>query len=136
MSESPLMDKQVAKSPFERLNIFSANMALLFSLPFFFLFAFLGNQGRGVAATISVGMTVLVVRMRWDLKGYAWFWAVVVGLLLLHVPLVMLVPWSSSNTYSRVVLLPGALLDLVIIYNVVRLAEKMFTKNAGEGSAS
>ena len=130
------MDKQASKSPFERLNIFSANMALLFSLPLFFLFAYLGNQGRGVAATISVGMTVLVVRMRWDLRGHAWFWAVVVGILLLHVPLVMLVPWSSSNTYSRVVLLPGALLDLVIVYNIVRLAEKMFAGNAGKSSAS
>lgn len=128
MSQPPVVDAQVNKSPFERLNIFSANMALLFSVSFFFLFAFLGNQGRGVAAAICVGMTVLVVRMRWDLRRYAWFWAVVVGILLLHIPLVMLVPWSSSNTYSRVVLLPGALLDLFIVYNVIKLCDKLFSR--------
>ena len=72
---------------------------------------------------------MLAVRMRWDLKKYAWFWSVVLGLLLLHVPLVMLVPWSSSNTHSRVSLLPGALLDMAVVYNAIRLAEKIFTKN-------
>lgn len=96
----------------------------------------IGNQGRGVAAAISVGMTVLVVRMRWDLRTHSWFWGVVAGLLLLHIPLVMLVPWSSSNTYSRVVLLPCALLDLVIVYNAIRLSEKLMTRNAGASSAN
>ena len=124
----PVVDENARKSPFDRLNILSANVALFCALPFFAVFAILGDQGRGMASAISVGMMVLIIWMRWDLRKRFWFWTVVASLVLLHIPLVMLVHWSSRNTYSRVVLLPGALLDFVIVYSAIQLVEKLMKR--------
>ena len=64
-----------------------------------------------------------------------WFWATISILVLLHVPLVLLVPWSNKN-YPGVVLLPLALLDLAVVYSSIKLAEKLMTKKGEAGSAS
>ena len=122
--DEPSVDKQPANAnPFDGLNIMVANVALLCGAPFFLLCAILGELGRGVAAGICVGMIVLVIWMRWDLKNFTWFRTTIVVLVLLHVPLILLVNWSNKS-YPRAALLPGALLDLFIVYRTVRLIEK------------
>ena len=124
-------DKQAGNAnPFDRLNIVVANLALLCGAPFFLLFAVLGELGRGVAAGICVSMIVLVIRMRWDLKNFTWFWTTIAVLVLLHIPLILLVNWSNKS-YPRAALLPGALLDLFIVYGTVRLIEKAVRRGNG-----
>ena len=66
--------------------------------------------------------------MRWDLRKRVWFWVTLTVLALLHVPLILLVPWSNTN-YPGVVLLPQALLDLAIVYGCIKLIEKAMNRS-------
>jgi hypothetical protein len=45
-------------------------------------------------------------------------------LALVHIPIVTLLPWKNQS-YPGVILLPGALLDLFIIYGLIRVIEKL-----------
>jgi hypothetical protein len=65
--------------------------------------------------------------MRWDLRKRVWFWVTIVIMVLLHLPLVMLLPWTN-NSYPGIVLLPGALLDLAIVYGSIKLAESVMNR--------
>jgi hypothetical protein len=116
------------KRPFDRLTRTLALVALAIALPFFFLFASFGEPAKGRAAAISVGMIVAVIWMRWDLRKRLWLWITIAIWVLLHVPLVLLVPWSNTN-YPGVVLLPQALLDLAVVYGCIKLIEKVMKRS-------
>ena len=128
--EEPMTDVEEddGKNPFNRLNRRVAFVALLLGVSFFFLFSSLGEPARGRTAGISVGMIVGAVWMRWDLRKRVWFWVTIAILVLLHVPLVLLVPWSNNN-YPGVVLLPQGLLDLAVVYNCIKLVEKVMKRS-------
>ena len=110
-----------------------ALIALLSGLPFFFLFACLGDPGRGRAVLIAVGVVVIAARARWDLKERIWFWVTLTILAALHVPLVLLVPWTRKS-YPGTTLLPIALLDYAIVWGCIKLVEKV-AKTKGLRSA-
>jgi hypothetical protein len=88
----------------------------------FFLFAYLGDPGRGMAAAGSVGMIAVAVRYFWDLRSRTWFWVTIGFTILAHVPVIVLIRWPF-NKYSYVQMLPIGLLDFAIAYGVVRLVE-------------
>ena len=122
-----MSEKQGNTSP-KRLNRKWGMVALMCGLPFFFLFAFVGNNpGRGRAAALCVALLVAGARARWDLKNHAWFWVTLTLMLTLDMPLVLLVPWSNKS-YPGITLLPVAVLDYAIIYGSIRLAEKVANK--------
>ena len=98
-------------------------IVILCMVPAFFLFAVLGDPGRGRAAAISLAVIIVAARTRWDLKNYAWFWITLVVLIGLHVPLVLLVPWTSRS-YPGITLLPIGVVDYAIVYGCIKLAEK------------
>ena len=123
------------KSPFDRLTRKSALVVLLCSAPFFFIFAFLGDPARGRSAAGCCGMIMLAVWMRWDIRKRVWFWATITILVLLHVPLILFIPWTNSN-YPGVVLLPAGLLDFTIVYWCIKLAEKVMSRGDAASSPS
>ncbi|MGA8740615.1 MAG: hypothetical protein WB561_05450 [Terracidiphilus sp.] len=129
------MEDAEDRSPFGRLTRESAVVALLCALPFFLFFAYLGDPAKGRAAAGSVGMIVLVVWMSWDLKKHMWFWTTIATLVLLHLPLVLFIPWTNTN-YPGVVLLPFGLLDLAIMYGCIKLAERIMKRSDGISSAN
>jgi peptidoglycan/LPS O-acetylase OafA/YrhL len=91
-------------------------------------FTYIGRDDMGRSVAISLGMIMLAVRIRWDLRRRFWFWGIVVLVLLLHVPLFFLVQWPKGWFYHKG-MLPVALVDLVIILGAVRLVEKFIFKN-------
>lgn len=95
-------------------------------VPPFFLFALLGDPGRGRAAAISVGVVATVVRACWDLRKHTWFWATVAVLIAIHVFLILLIPWTGKS-YPGYTLLPIGVLDYGIMYGSFKLVEKMMT---------
>src|SRR5258708_23085573 len=97
--------------------------AAICTLPIYILFVYLGDSGRGRAAWISVGMIALAARLLWDLKNRVWFWVTLAIIALLHVLMILLIPWGAQNL-SYVALLPVGLLDLGITYGIIRLVEK------------
>jgi len=98
--------------------------------PVFFLFVYLGNADMGLAASIVLGMIMFAIKIRWDLRKHVWFWATIVFILALHVPLVLMVRWPQGKTPTIVYTMPIGLADFVIILTAVGLAEELFSKGS------
>lgn len=65
--------------------------------PMFFLFVFMGHADMGLTVCIVLGMVILAIKIRWDLKKHVWFWTTMVLLLVLHVPLFFPVRWPQGK---------------------------------------
>lgn len=109
-------------------NVFSKKWLLVVifcgAIPFL-LFAFLlGDPGRGRAAAICTAVIMYAVRGNWDLRKYTWFRVTLTIIIALHVLLILLIPWSSKS-YPGLTLFPVAVLDYVIVWGSIKLAEKM-----------
>ena len=110
----------------ERPRKLSAGVAYLIALcssPIMLIFWLLGGLETGIGAWVCFTFVLLVVRIRWDLRRYVWFWVTIVLALLLQIPLVLEIPWNDRNL-TWLILLPVAALDYAAVYGCVRLAEK------------
>jgi hypothetical protein len=121
MAEDALVQKD-EKSPFDRLTRKTALVVLLLVLPIQFAFIHASFPGEGRAAAICAGMVMTSVWIRWDLRNHLWFWVTVTLLILLHVALVVSIPWTD-HSYPGITLLPVALLDLAVAYGAIKLVE-------------
>lgn len=120
----------------EAIDSLTRGWALLAGIctsPVYILFVYLGDSGRGRAAWVSAGMIALAARLVWDLKRRAWFWVTIAIIAILHIPVILLIPWGRE-TLSYVALLPLGLLDLGINYGIIRLVENTIEKNDPEPS--
>ena len=95
--------------------------------PLFFLFAYFGDPGRGVAATVSALIIVGALRYFWDLRKRVWFWITLAFIVGFHIALVLLIPWPDKD-WRGIQLLPIGLLDFAIAYEIIRLAEKVIER--------
>jgi len=98
-------------------------------LPVYLLFYFLNKEEMGRSVFIILGMTMLAIRVRWDLRKRWWFWAVIVCALALHVPLLFLIRWPDGYL-PAIGTLPIGVADFCIIYGAVRFVEKFIVKSA------
>ena len=98
--------------------------------PVFLLFIFLGRADMGLTVFIVLGMTMFAVKLRWNLRKHVWFWAIIVFILALHVPLVLLVRWPQGNVPTLFYTMPIGIADFIIILGSVALGEKFFLKNS------
>jgi CDP-diglyceride synthetase len=95
-------------------------------LPVFLLFRHLGKTNEALSACLCLGISLLVVRIYWkNQRTHAWFWIVIVVLLLLHIPLVLEVQ-RPRGWMPGVALLPLGLADLFIYAGAIKLAQKAF----------
>jgi hypothetical protein len=124
MHEPPVVEEPDRTSPFDRLTRRAALVVTLFAVLLYFAFEYVSGPAKARAASICAGIIMTSIWMRWDLRKRVWFWVTIVILLLLHIPLVMLLAWPNNN-YPGIVLLPGGLLDLAIVYGAIKLVEKM-----------
>jgi hypothetical protein len=75
---------------------------------------------------------MLAVRIRWDLKERFWFWATIVLVLVIHVPLFLFVRWPHGRL-PPISLMPLGVADLLITLGAVALAEKIFSRDSSSG---
>jgi hypothetical protein len=120
--------KEYHTNPFDRLIKSAALVVTLFAVLFYFVFENIGGSAKGRVASICAAMIVTTVWMRWGLRKRLWFWVTIAIMAFLHLPLVLLPPWTN-NSYPGIVLLPGALLDLAIVYGSIKLAEKVMKRS-------
>jgi hypothetical protein len=99
-------------------------------LPIFFLLTFSYNADLGLAACIVLGMLMLAVKIRWHLRKYIWFWAIIVIILALHVPLVFMVRWPQGSAPTLLYTMPIGIVDFLIISGALGFAEKLFSKDS------
>lgn len=97
--------------------------AMLYASPIMLLFAYMGDWKRCFGAWISIGIVVLVVRMRWDLRDRGWFWVVVAIMGIIQAPFIYYIPWSNTDL-SYASLLPVGFLDFAVVYGCIRLVER------------
>src|ERR1700733_11360657 len=74
--------------------------------PLFFFFIYLGKAEMGFRVCLLLGMAILAVKLRWKLRKYVWFWATIILIVLLHIPLIFLVHWPQSNVPTIAYSLP------------------------------
>ena len=99
-------------------------------LPVFFVFVFLGKAELGFNVMLILGLVMIAVRLRWKLRRYAWFWATIVVVLLLHIPFLLLVHWPQSHLPTIVYSLPLGIVDFLLISGALGLAERLFSKGS------
>jgi hypothetical protein len=97
--------------------------------PVYVFFAHIGKTGIGLSVSICLGMILLAIKIRWELRKRIWFWATIVLVLLLHVPMVLRVPWPHM-TINRITLLPIGVADLLLTLGAIRFVETFIVKAA------
>lgn len=105
----------------------SGLLIALAAAPLYWIFKSLGYEDIGRTAGLSLGVVLLAVRLRWNLRKQYWFWVVVVLMALLHLPLILAVNWPEY-VIPGIALLPIAALDLFVILGVIRLAERLLNR--------
>lgn len=71
---------------------------------------------------------MLAIKFRWPLRKHLWFWAIIAFILALHIPLVLMVRWPKGNVPTLFYTMPLGIADFMIIYGVLGLAERFFSK--------
>lgn len=99
-------------------------------LPVYLAFYFLGQEELGRSVSLVLGMVMLAIKVRWDLRKRVWFWAVILFVLLLHVPLLLLFRWPQGfhGWLPAIGTLPIGLADVLIILGAVQFVEKFIVK--------
>lgn len=98
--------------------------------PVFFLITYLANADMGLAACIVLGMIMVAIKIRWNLRRQLWFWATIVFVLALHVPLIFMVRWPQGKGPTLVYTMPVGIADFLIILGAAGLAKKIFSKSS------
>ena len=98
--------------------------------PVYFLFLFLGKAEMGFPACLVLGTVMHTVKISWRLRKYLWFWAEIVFIVLLNIPLFFVIQWPQGDTLTIAYTLPLATADLLIIRAAIGLGEKFFLKNS------
>jgi membrane-anchored protein YejM (alkaline phosphatase superfamily) len=81
-----------------------------------------------------LGAILLAIKIQWGLRKHAWFWATIVLILVLHIPLLFIVPWQGK-THVRVYGLPIGIADFLIVQEAVGLAGKVFSKHSSSNGS-
>jgi hypothetical protein len=129
MHEQTLMPDDDHRPSWDWMTRTSAIVIAMCVSPLYFLFSYLGNPGKSTAACCA-GVIVTVCMVFWDWRKCAWFWSASSVVLLLHLPLILLVPWTDKS-YPGVVILPLGLVDFGFVYGCFALARKTM-KGAGD----
>jgi hypothetical protein len=103
------------------------HIIFLITLPVLLYFTHIGNTELGLKVGICLGMNIFAVVVRWDLRRHWWFWAVIVLVLALNVPLVLNIPWPERRV-PPLALLPIGLADMLLAIGAVRFVEKYIVK--------
>lgn len=102
-------------------------VACCIMLPVFLVFRHFGKIDLALPACIYAGMIIVAARMRWDLRKRFWFWTTIAIVLMLHVPVLLLIPFPHI-VVNRITLLPIGFADFLLILSAVRIVERFVVK--------
>lgn len=101
-------------------------------IPVFILFLLLGNADMALTGCIALGMAIFAVKLHWSSRKHIWFWATIILVLALHVPLLFMIRWPQGKTPTIFYTKPLGILDFVIFYGALELAERLFCKDLSD----
>jgi hypothetical protein len=101
----------------------------------FSLLGFVGIFDLARSIFFSVLAVGLAIRWGWDLRRYAWFWAVIVAVALLHVAVIIAVPWSTRwiPAFALGGLMSLDLLGVLFLLTVVRRSRRSSPRSNSRG---
>jgi len=112
-----------------------AFIAILLSLPVAILVDHF-DPGGGTPAFIFLGLTILLVRVFWNLRPHAWFWMAIAAVTFIHVALLVIVPWNNwaNHSYPAPELWPIGMADFAFIVGFIKLVERAMRRDDGASS--
>jgi hypothetical protein len=96
--------------------------------PILLFFIFIGKGELGFTACIVLGLSIYAVRLRWELRKHVWFWATIILIVALHIPLLFVVRWPETNVPTIAYSLPFGIVDFAFIIGGLSLAQRIFSK--------
>lgn len=117
------MFEQIAELRKKRKMDYTGFVIVAVIVPVYLLFAHLGKEQMGKSAILVLTAVMFAIRIYWDLRRRLWFWATILSLLALHLPLRFLLPWPSGWLPIELTL-PVALADFLIVLGAARLIGK------------
>jgi hypothetical protein len=64
-------------------------------LPIIWLLDQSGRLNLALPVLNCIGMLGFLIVVKWNLRGYAWFWITMIVMAALHVPLILYIPWTT-----------------------------------------
>ena len=111
-----------------------AAAAILLTFPLFLLFKYFGRPGIGRATWFCAGAIFLAVRFRWELSGKRWFWPAIAAISLIHLPVILFVPWTAAwipSFFIFPLVLADFFLVLILIHRVEKYLASAGTRRTG-----
>jgi hypothetical protein len=87
------------------------------------LFVSIGRFELARPTMVSVAMVGLAITMRWKLRKHLWFWVIMTILAALHLPLILLVPWTTK-WIPAVLIAPVGIADLYAMLWIISVVAK------------
>jgi hypothetical protein len=103
-------------------------------LPMLLLFIYFGKADMGLTLFIVLGVSIVAIKIRWNLRKHVWFWAIIAVIFALQVPLFFIIRWPNGKVPGLFYGLPFGLVDFLIISEGLRLAEKFFSKHSSSSA--
>jgi hypothetical protein len=110
----PLDNVITAEDRQMRLPWWGILCVILGALSLLILFDHFGKLTLARPSLTSAAMVIIAIAMRWKLKRHVWFWITMVVLAALHVPVVLLVPWTTKWVPAFAII-PIGVADLYIM---------------------
>ncbi len=66
-------------------------------MPMLLLFIYFGKADMGLTLFIVLGVSIVAIKIRWNLRKHIWFWAIIAAIFALHVPLFLMIRWPHGN---------------------------------------
>ena len=98
--------------------------------PVFLIFVLFHKADMGLAACIGLGMAMFAIKLHWKLRKHFWFWAIIILILAVQVPLLSIVQWPQGKTPTLVYAMPVGIAEFLLIMGAIGLAEKFFSKGS------
>jgi hypothetical protein len=104
-------------------------LMVICTLPIWAAYIYLGDPGRGQAAWASSVAICFAARFFWDLRNRGWFWVTLTIIVLLHLPLILLIPWPDIHL-TYIAALPFVFADFGIAYGIIQFTENLAERNS------
>ena len=85
-----------------------------------------GNADMAISTFFCIGIVVFAAILKWHLRQFVWFWAVLLVVSALQVPIIANFRWPAHSVHG-VTLLPFFVVGLLIVLGIIRLVESLMT---------
>jgi hypothetical protein len=109
---------------------------LLLIVPFYSLAAHFGYDDRGFAAGLFMASVGFAARAHWNSRRHVAYWIAVVVLVVVHIFLVILLPWPTWKLSGAAFMSMIGFPDFLVNFAVIRLFLVGINRHAREASAS